>query len=255
MSLLCSLQESGYCFWPSEIGDSNEYGKLTIKLLSVTTHGDIVIRRLVLLEGATQLNKSHMVTLLQLTSWPMRDLPNSTAVLSLIDELTHAQMKSSAKRTIVMCRCKTQPQLIILLGHHAYNSVFLTIFSQWWYESDRNLPHHPLPGGTTQDRGCGWLPPGHQVSSSPKSRLCPQYSKYEYIMHKSIINYLYPHSGSLYFLQWSAEHIPRKFRYVLQFSIQKIDLTHWHNDFLTHRLVVCLLQYFAECIACCSCWH
>ena len=80
------------------------YGRLTVKLVSVTTQDDIVIRRLEVMEGAARLNKPHMVTLLQLTSWPMRGLPNSTAIISLIDQLTNAQMKSSAKRTIVMCR-------------------------------------------------------------------------------------------------------------------------------------------------------
>ena len=56
------------------------------------------------MEGASRFNKPHMVTLLQLTSWPMRSLPNFEAVLSLTDQLTNAQMKSSAKRTVVMCR-------------------------------------------------------------------------------------------------------------------------------------------------------
>jgi netrin-G3 ligand len=105
--MLCELEEDGqmssYCFWSGVIGDSTVYGKLTVKLVSVTTQDDIVIRRLEVMEGAARLNKPHMVTLLQLTSWPMRGLPNSTAVLSLVDQLTNAQMKSSAKRTIVMC--------------------------------------------------------------------------------------------------------------------------------------------------------
>ena len=47
--------------------------------------------------GVAQLNKPHMVTMLQLVSWPMRDLPNATAVLSLLDQLTNAEIKSSAK--------------------------------------------------------------------------------------------------------------------------------------------------------------
>ena len=75
------------------------------------------------MEGATQLNKSHMVTLLQLTSWPMRGLPNSTAVLSLIDHLTNAQMKSLAKRTIVMCRYTRH-------NKNGMQSIALSIFLQ-----------------------------------------------------------------------------------------------------------------------------
>ena len=94
------------------------YGRLTVKLVSVTTQDDIVIRRLEVMEGAAPLNKPHMVTLLQLTSWPMRGLPNSTAVLSLVDQLTNAQMKSSAKQTIVMCR--SEINLIIHTMHSYY---------------------------------------------------------------------------------------------------------------------------------------
>ena len=101
------------------------YGKLTVKLVSVTNQDDIVIRRLEVMEGAAQLNKPHMVTLLQLTSWPMRGLPNSTAILTLVDQLTNAQTKSSAKRTIVMCRFEK---------YHIYLSVYNQIV--YLYYSD-----------------------------------------------------------------------------------------------------------------------
>ena len=67
------------------------------------------------MEGVARLNKPHMVTLLQLTSWPMRGLANSKAILSLIDQLTNAQMKSSAKRTVVMCRSDMECICIIML--------------------------------------------------------------------------------------------------------------------------------------------
>ena len=119
--MLCELEEDGsYCFWPGEIGDSTVYGRLTVKLVSVTTQDDIVIRRLEVMEGAAQLNKPHMVTLLQLTSWLMRGLPNSTAIISLIDQLTNAQMKSSAKRTIVMCRSDMQYIYLCSLTVYSY---------------------------------------------------------------------------------------------------------------------------------------
>ena len=80
------------------------HGKLTVKLLSVKYYGDIIIRKLEVVEGAVQLSKQHIVTVLQLTSWPMKGLPHPTAVISLIDHLTNAQMRSSTRRTVVMCR-------------------------------------------------------------------------------------------------------------------------------------------------------
>ena len=80
------------------------YGKLTIKLLSVKSYTDIIVRKLELIEGADWPKRPCEVTVLQLTSWPMRGLPHSTAILSLINQLTSAQRRSSAKRTIVMCR-------------------------------------------------------------------------------------------------------------------------------------------------------
>ena len=44
------------------------YGRLFIKLASVKTHGDIVTRKLEVVEGAARLNRPHIVHLLQLTS-------------------------------------------------------------------------------------------------------------------------------------------------------------------------------------------
>ena len=84
------------------------YGKLTVKLLSVKTCGDIVVRRLEVVGGGGQLSEPRVVTLLQLTSWPMKGLPHPTAILSLIDHLTNAQMRSSSRRTVIMCRSEMQ---------------------------------------------------------------------------------------------------------------------------------------------------
>ena len=80
------------------------HGKLTVNLQSVKTLGDIVTRHLNMVDGSAALNQAKRVTMLQLTSWPMKGLPHTSAVLSLIEKLTAAQMKSSNKRTIVMCR-------------------------------------------------------------------------------------------------------------------------------------------------------
>ena len=80
------------------------HGKLSVKLVSVKTHGDIVTRKLEMVEGAAQLNRPHMVHLLQLTSWPLQGLPHHTAILSLIDQLTSTQMRYGNRRTVIMCR-------------------------------------------------------------------------------------------------------------------------------------------------------
>ena len=88
------------------------------------------------MEGVARLNKPQMVTLLQLTSWSMKGLPNAKAVLSLIDQLTNAQMKSSAKRTIVMCRSDMHVCLFSVHSLSSYSDgvsrtgTFLTIHSQ-----------------------------------------------------------------------------------------------------------------------------
>ena len=81
------------------------HGKLSVKLVSVKTHGDIVTRKLEMVEGAAaRLNSTHMVHLLQLTSWPLQGLPHPTAILSLIDQLTSTQMRCGNRRTVIMCR-------------------------------------------------------------------------------------------------------------------------------------------------------
>lgn len=80
------------------------HGKVSIKLVSVKTSGDIVSRKLEMVEGAAGLNRPHMVHLLQLTSWPLQGLPHPTAILSLIEQLTSTQMKCGNRRTVIMCR-------------------------------------------------------------------------------------------------------------------------------------------------------
>ncbi|CAI8039702.1 Receptor-type tyrosine-protein phosphatase S, partial [Geodia barretti] len=106
--MLCQLQEEGEesscCFWPEEEGESVVHGKLSVKLVSVKTHGDIVTRKLEMVEGAARLNRPHMVHLLQLTSWPLQGLPHPMAILSLIDQLTSTQMRCGNRRTVIMCR-------------------------------------------------------------------------------------------------------------------------------------------------------
>ena len=84
-----------------------------MKLLSVKTHSDIVIRRLEVVEGSSRLNKALLVTLLQLTSWPRHGFPHPTAALSLADHLTNAQMRSATIRTVIMCRSESWVKVIL----------------------------------------------------------------------------------------------------------------------------------------------
>ena len=85
------------------------YGKLRVKLQLVTSHGDIVVRKMEVVEDTPQPGQAKpvnalSVTLMQLTSWPEQELPHPTAILSLVDHLTTAQRSSSTKHTVVMCR-------------------------------------------------------------------------------------------------------------------------------------------------------
>ena len=108
--VVCILpQEASCCYWPEEVGEAVEYGKLRVKLQLVTSQGDIVVRKMEVVEDTPRPEqakpvKALSVTLMQLTSWPEQELPHPTAILSLIGHLTNAQMSSSTKRTVVMCR-------------------------------------------------------------------------------------------------------------------------------------------------------
>ena len=98
------MQENCHRFWPLEEGGNVVHGKLSITLISVETTSDIVIRKMQILEGPSQLYKPNIVTLIQLMSWPMKGLPLATTILTLINELTVAQMRASKKQTVIMCR-------------------------------------------------------------------------------------------------------------------------------------------------------
>ena len=80
------------------------YGKLRVTLKSLSIHGDITDRRLVVTEVEGKSPSSRLVTLLQLSSWPPGELPHPTAILSLIDLLSKALRSCPSKHTIVMCR-------------------------------------------------------------------------------------------------------------------------------------------------------
>ena len=84
-----------------------------MKLSLLNSHGDIAVRKMevttvvedkswqaVHVEPANSL----VVTMIQLTSWPEQGLPHPTSITSLADHLTNAQMRSSTKQTVVMCK-------------------------------------------------------------------------------------------------------------------------------------------------------
>ena len=84
-------------------------GMLRVRLDLINSDGDIVERKM---EVTTVEETAHqsastnalIVTLIQLISWPKQGLPPSSSITSVIDHLTVAQMRSSSKQTVVMCR-------------------------------------------------------------------------------------------------------------------------------------------------------
>ena len=103
------LQESSYCFWPEgsvgagEDGAEEVYGKLTVTVKMLSSYGDITERRLEVAESEG--TSSHrIVTLLQLSNWPLEEVPHPSVILSLVDLLSKAQRTSPSRHTIVMCR-------------------------------------------------------------------------------------------------------------------------------------------------------
>ena len=85
------------------------YGGLRVQLGQVMSHEDIVERKVEVTsvedtahyrEAKNALN----VTMIQLISWPQQGLPHPSSIISVIDYLTAAQMRSSSRQTLVMCR-------------------------------------------------------------------------------------------------------------------------------------------------------
>ena len=96
------LQESSYCYWPSEDGQERVYGRLRVRLMKTTNRGDLVLRKLRV--SAQHFTETLIVKMIQLTTWPLQGLPRSSAIIALIDKLTNTLMASSTKQTVVMCR-------------------------------------------------------------------------------------------------------------------------------------------------------
>ena len=83
------------------------YGKLRVTLQRVTSHGDCVLRKMEVVEDQPKpkmVSQPLTVIQVQLTSWSLQGLPHTSAIFSLIDQLTKAHKSSSNKPTVVMCR-------------------------------------------------------------------------------------------------------------------------------------------------------
>ena len=107
-----NLQESSYRYWPEEVGEVMVCGMLRVRLRLVNTDGDIVERKMEVTtveETAQQSEATNtlITTMIQLISWPRQGLPHPSSITSVIDHLTVAQMRSSSKQTVVMCRSHT----------------------------------------------------------------------------------------------------------------------------------------------------
>ena len=107
-----NLQESSYCYWPEEVGEVMVCGMLRVRLGQVNSDGDIVERKMEVTTVEETLHQFEatntlIVTMMQLISWPKQGLPHPSSITSVIDRLTVAQMRSSSKQTVVMCRSYT----------------------------------------------------------------------------------------------------------------------------------------------------
>ena len=97
------------CYWPEEMGEEIVWGGLKVGLKQVYTHEDIVVREVEVNPVDRTAHQSEskstlIVTVIQLISWPQQGLPHPSSITSVIDHLIAAQMRSSSKQTVVMCR-------------------------------------------------------------------------------------------------------------------------------------------------------
>jgi protein tyrosine phosphatase len=105
--MLCQLeedgQESSYPYWPGEEGEEMVCGRLSVRLVKVRGHGDILERRMEVKEHKSVSTNILVVKMIQLMSWPLEGLPHPTAIISLIKKLTNTLMSLRSKQTVIMC--------------------------------------------------------------------------------------------------------------------------------------------------------
>ena len=88
-------------------GAEEVYGKLTVTLRRQSSCSDITEWNFEVIENEGKVSTSQrMVTLLQLTSWRIDELPHPSSVLALIDLLSKAQRSNPSRHTIIACRYK-----------------------------------------------------------------------------------------------------------------------------------------------------
>ena len=122
-----NVQESSYRYWPEEVGKVMVCGRLRVKLGQVMSHEDTVER---MIEVTTVEEIAHQraarntlnITMIQLISWPQQGLPHPSSIISVIDHLTVAQMRSSSKQTVVMCRLDSNSYYISV--YNPFNTIY-----------------------------------------------------------------------------------------------------------------------------------
>ena len=79
-------------------------GRLSVRLLKVRGHGDIMERKLEVNAVEDPSQKTLVVNTLQLMSWPKGELPHTQSIITLLQMLTGTLMKSTSKKSVIMCR-------------------------------------------------------------------------------------------------------------------------------------------------------
>ena len=79
-------------------------GRLRVKLIKVSGHGDIVERKMEVAEHKSISTYILNVRIIQLIGWPLQGLTHSSAIIPLFDRLTNTLMGLPSKQAVVMCR-------------------------------------------------------------------------------------------------------------------------------------------------------
>ena len=96
-------------FWPSD-DESQVYGKVTVKKLSQSKNGNVVMRTFEVdstnqSSNYANIKSSFTITLFQFLAWKERECPTDvSSLLDLVENVNKLQMKSSSKPLIVMCK-------------------------------------------------------------------------------------------------------------------------------------------------------
>ena len=105
-------QEACHSFLPDSKGDSEVFGKITVKMVSQDISTDYAIRKVEIFEDkphpqspTLSSDQSKSVTVFHYLRWPKHGSPRgTTALLELIDYINKTQMSSGNKPITVMCK-------------------------------------------------------------------------------------------------------------------------------------------------------